>query len=54
MTVHALTAGEIWDEDIWRMLKLKIAEKNFDYEVVKSARFDPTRYYKLAGTEHFF
>jgi hypothetical protein len=52
--VHALAAARIWDEPIWTLLKAKIAEKDFDYEVVRSARFDPTRYYKLQGKEHFF
>ena len=54
LTVHALTAGQIWDEEIWSLLKEKIAEKNFNYEVVKSQRFDPTRYEKLEGNEHMY
>lgn len=53
-TVHALSAAKIWDAEIWEILKSKIAEKDFDYEVIKSARFDPTRYYKMDGKEHFF
>ncbi len=52
--VHALAAAKIWDPVIWDVLKAKIAEKDFDYEVVRSARFDPTRYYKLRGNEHMF
>ena len=37
-----------------RFLTEKIKNKDFGYEVVKSARFDPTVYYKMNGKEHFF
>lgn len=51
---HALASAKIWDEDVWKLIKQKISEKDFDYEVVRSARFDPIRYYKMKGSEHFF
>lgn len=44
-TVHALTAAKNWDPEIWSTINDKISKKEFEYEIVKSARFDPTRYY---------
>ena len=54
LTVHALSAAKLYDPEIWNVLKEKIAEKDFDYEVVKSARIDPSKYVKQQANEHFF
>ena len=53
-TVYALTAAKNWNQEIWAILTEQIKNKDFGYEVVKSARFDPTVYYKMNGKEHFF
>ena len=34
------------------MLKEKIESKDFDYQVVKSGRWDPTSFQTLTGKEH--
>jgi len=42
--VFALAEAGCWDERTWEMLKEKIESKDFDYQVVKSTRWDPTSF----------
>lgn len=42
--VWALSNAGIWDAEIWEGLKKHIAEKNFDYTVVKNQRWSASYY----------
>ena len=37
--VYALEQSDNWDSETWSILKKKIAEKDFDYEVLKASRY---------------
>lgn len=51
-TVFALAEAGCWDQNTWDMLKERIESKDFDYQVVKSSRWDPTAFVTLTGREH--
>lgn len=53
-TVYALAEAGCWDERTWTLLKEKIESKDFDYEIVKNTRWDPTQFKTMTGSEHFF
>jgi hypothetical protein len=52
--VHALEQSENWDDETWSVLKKKIAEKDFDYEVLKASRYSLAQFKTMSGSEHFF
>ena len=54
MACHGLAEAEAWHaKDVWLMLAGKATEKQYDYEIVQSARWDPTTF-KETGKEHCY
>ena len=52
MTVYALSEAKVWDEAAWSMLKDNISKHDFNYQMVKNTRWNPSKFTTLSGKEH--
>lgn len=52
MSVYALAEAKVWDEAAWSMLKYQIGQHDFDYQMVKNTRWNPSKFTSLSGKEH--